>query len=137
MINRARMIKQLQRHEGLRLKPYHCSAGKLTIGYGRNLEDIGITQDEADMLLGNDLAKVCVQCQREFDWFDGLSELRKEAIINLVFNMGLEGFKQFRRTIAFIEAGQFIDAGAELLDSRYARQVGKRANEIASQLADG
>ena len=123
-------------HEGIRLKPYRCSADKLTIGIGRNIEDVGITEEEAFYLLNNDIKKVVEQCQRNFEWFDGLNDLRKEAIVNLVFNMGFGKFLQFKKTIKHIENEEFELAGAELLDSRYAQQVGQRAIDVANQLAD-
>ena len=131
-----RLSKQLLYHEGIRLKPYRCSADKLTIGIGRNIEDVGITEEEAFYLLNNDIKKVVEQCQRNFKWFDGLNDLRKEAIVNLVFNMGFGKFLQFKKTIKHIENEEFELAGAELLDSRYAQQVGQRAIDVANQLAD-
>ena len=131
-----RLSKQLLYHEGIRLKPYRCSADKLTIGIGRNIEDVGITEEEAFYLLNNDIQKVVEQCQRNFEWFDGLNDLRKEAIVNLVFNMGFGKFLQFKKTIKHIENEEFELAGAELLDSRYAQQVGQRAIDVANQLAD-
>ena len=131
-----RLSKQLLYHEGIRLKPYRCSADKLTIGIGRNIEDVGITEEEAFYLLNNDIKKVVEQCQRNFEWFDGLNDLRKEAIVNLVFNMGFGKFLQFKKTIKHIENEEFELAGAELLDSRYAQQVGQRAIDVANQLAD-
>ena len=131
-----RLSKHLLYHEGIRLKPYRCSADKLTIGIGRNIEDVGITEEEAFYLLNNDIKKVVEQCQRNFEWFDGLNDLRKEAIVNLVFNMGFGKFLQFKKTIKHIENEEFELAGAELLDSRYAQQVGQRAIDVANQLAD-
>ena len=131
-----RLSKQLLYHEGIRLKPYRCSADKLTIGIGRNIEDVGITEEEAFYLLNNDIKKVVEQCQRNFEWFDGLNDLRKEAIVNLVFNMGFGKFLQFKKTIKHIENEEFELAGAELLDSRYAQQVGQSAIDVANQLAD-
>ena len=131
-----RLSKQLLYHEGIRLKPYRCSADKLTIGTGRNIEDVGITEEEAFYLLNNDIKKVVEQCQRNFKWFDGLNDLRKEAVVNLVFNMGFGKFLQFKKTIKHIENEEFELAGAELLDSRYAQQVGQRAIDVANQLAD-
>ena len=131
-----RLSKQLLYHEGIRLKPYRCSADKLTIGIGRIIEDVGITEEEAFYLLNNDIKKVVEQCQRNFKWFDGLNDLRKEAVVNLVFNMGFGKFLQFKKTIKHIENEEFELAGAELLDSRYAQQVGQRAIDVANQLAD-
>ncbi len=130
-----RLAKQLLQHEGIRLKPYKCSANKLTIGIGRNIEDVGINEQEAFYLLFNDIDAVTTQCQKNFDWFDELSDLRQEAIVNLVFNMGLSKFMQFKKTIAYIADGQFDQAGSELLNSRYADQVGQRAIDVANQLA--
>ena len=87
------------------------------------------------VLLENDIARVAGECSRAFPWFLDLSAERKEAVINLVFNMGLSKFQQFKKTIAYIEAGDFERAGTELLDSNYARQVGKRSERVANMLA--
>ena len=137
MINMERLKKQLVIDEGMKLKPYRCSANKLTIGVGRNIQEVGITEEEAMVLLENDIARVTGQCMAEFDWFSDLSEVRKEAVINLVFNMGITTFKKFKKTIGYIEQGLFELAGTELLDSNYARQVGNRSLRVANMLADG
>ena len=135
MINKKQLTKQLMIHEGLKLKPYKCTAGKLTIGVGRNLEDVGITEAEAMFLLESDIDRVDKQCQSNFEWYEKLSPDRQGAVVNLVFNMGISKFKQFKKTIAYIEEGRFDLAGAELLDSNYARQVGQRSIDVANQLA--
>tara|TARA_B110000902_G_C14115238_1_gene515953 strand:- start:320 stop:739 length:420 start_codon:yes stop_codon:yes gene_type:complete len=132
-----RLMLTLIRHEGIKYKPYKCTAGKLTIGVGRNLEDVGVSESEAMRMLKNDVAAVAAQCMGSFYWFDGLNDHRQEAIINLVFNMGLSKFKQFKKTISYIESGDFKMAGSELLDSNYARQVKGRAVEVANMLSDG
>ena len=137
MIDLNRLQKQLVIHEGLELKPYRCSADKLTIGVGRNIQEVGITEEEAMVLLANDIARCAGECTREFPWFLDLTPLRKEAVINLVFNMGMATFKKFKKTIAYLEAGNFELAGTELLDSNYARQVGQRSQDVANMLADG
>ena len=137
MVNLERLTDQLIIDEGLKLKPYRCTSDKLTIGVGRNLQDNGITDEEARYLLKNDIARVAGECMAEFPWFSDLTEKRREAIINLVFNMGLSKFKQFKKTISYIEQGLFELAGTELLDSNYARQVGNRSIRVANMLADG
>ena len=137
MINMERLKNQLVIDEGLELKPYRCSADKLTIGVGRNIQEVGISKEEAMVLLENDIARVTGQCMAEFNWFSDLSEVRKEAVINLVFNMGITTFKKFKKTIGYIEQGLFELAGTELLDSNYARQVGDRSLRVANMLADG
>jgi lysozyme len=136
LVNLERLTDQLIIDEGLELKMYHCSMGHPTIGVGRNLS-VGITDEEARYLLKNDIARVAGECMAEFPWFSDLTEKRREAIINLVFNMGLSKFKQFKKTISYIEQGLFELAGTELLDSNYARQVGNRSIRVANMLADG
>ena len=129
-----RLKKQLVVHEGLELKMYHCSMGRPTIGVGRNLS-VGISEDEAMYLLENDIKNVVAQCQATFSWFDGLTDIRKEAIVNLVFNMGLSTFCKFKNTISYLEQGLYELAGTELLDSNYARQVGQRSVDVANMIA--
>ena len=136
-LNIERLTNQLIIDEGLKLKPYRCSADKLTIGVGRNIEEVGISEEEARYLLKNDIEMVTAQCLAEFPWFILLSDARKEAIVNLVFNMGLTTFKKFKKTIGYIEQGLFDLAGSELLDSNYARQVGDRSVRVANMLANG
>lgn len=129
--------KMLMRHEGLRLKPYHCSAGKLTIGYGRNLEDRGITNAEAEYLLTNDINDAIVECRDSFPWWKGLTNNRKMVVVDMVFNLGLANFKKFKKTIACIEKEAYTTAAIEMLDSRWAAQVGTRADELAHMMKEG
>ena len=72
MSNKETLIEQLMRHEGFRTKPYRCSAGKLTIGYGRNLDDKGITKAEAFMMLKNDIEEAYLDLIGELPWFHSL-----------------------------------------------------------------
>lgn len=132
-----KLIKQLKFHEGLRLKPYKCTAGKLTIGYGRNIEDVGISEKEADEMLLNDVLKVEDQIIRSLPVFQELSINRQNVLINLGFNLGINGLLKFKKMIEALEDGNFVLAASELMDSRYARQVGKRADELSSQMIDG
>jgi len=131
------LVTQLKRHEGLRLFPYQCSAGKWTIGYGRNLDDVGISEKEAELLLINDIEAATKECKRNFDWFDGLSERRKQALVNLCFNIGINRLKGFKKMLKALKEGEWQTAHDEALDSKWAKQVGQRANEIAKQLLDG
>lgn len=124
------MLKGLvKRHEGLRLKPYRCTAGKLTIGYGRNLEDVGITEREADILLERDIAVAKQELARVLPESADLGEARYAALVDMVFNLGIARFQGFRKMIAAVKAGDFETAAREMLHSRWAQQVGKRAVE--------
>lgn len=121
----------LIRHEGLRLKPYRCSAGRLTVGVGRNLEARGISEREAELLLENDIDQCEMAATNEFDWFLELSDVRRDVILSMVFNLGMAGVKKFKKMIAAIEREDFSGAADEMMDSLWARQVGKRADELA------
>lgn len=111
--------------------------GKLTVGYGRNLEDVGLSKLEAEVLLDHDLTGSELSCQKAFEWFPTLSDRRQRAITELVFNMGIGKFREFRQTIQAIKAGQFIAASIHLLASKWKVQVGPtRSNRIARYLRD-
>lgn len=131
-----KLTKQLMRDEGLRLKPYRDTVGKLTIGVGRNLDDNGITEDEAAYLLQNDIAVSERELSR-LPWFSGLDDVRKGAIINMHFNLGLPRLLTFRKMIAALDAGDYEQAANEALDSRWAEQVGDRAVRLARQIKTG
>lgn len=133
----SRLHEMLIRHEGLRLKPYRDTVGKLTIGVGRNLDDVGITREEALILLDNDIAKVRREVNRAFPWFAQLNPVRKNVVLNMVFNIGLPRFRQFKKTIAAIKAKDWEEAASQMLDSRWARQVGRRARELAAMMKTG
>ena len=127
----------LIRHEGLKLKPYLCTAGKTSIGVGRNLDDNGITEAEAMAMLDRDIAVTVSALRDEFLWFADLDRTRKDAVISLGFNMGCRKLGTFKRFIAAMVAKQYETAAAEILDSAYATQVGKRAIELAGMIRTG
>ena len=122
-------IELLKHHEGLRLKPYRCSQNKLSIGYGRNLEDIGISNEEARILFAHDVENAENACHYHFPWFKGLDEVRRDVIVNLVFNMGINGVKGFKKMIQAIVQGQFAQAAWELSNSQWKTQVGKERHD--------
>ena len=127
--------EQLIKHEGLRLDIYEDSVGKMTIGVGRNIEDKGITRDEAMTMLDNDIREVEDQVNH-FRWFDTLSEVRRRVVIDMVFNLGINRFKGFKKTIAHIAAGDYEGASKEMLDSKWSKQVGVRAETLSRMMRD-
>jgi lysozyme len=131
------LIEQLKRHEGLKLKPYKCTADKLTIGVGRNLEDVGISEEEAEMLLQNDIQRATVQIQAEFPWTEQLDEVRFAALINFTFNVGIGTVGKFVNAMALLRDGSYDMAADEFLNSRWAKQVGQRAIEVTDQIRTG
>lgn len=123
--------------EGFRSKVYKCPAGKLTIGYGRNVQDVGITEAEASRLLYNDIDSCIAKLVDELPWFESLNLPRQAAMIDLVFNLGMAKLLTFKKFIAAMEACKYRTAKEELLDSAYAKQVGHRAVENADMICDG
>lgn len=118
-------------HEGLRLKPYRCPAGKLTIGVGRNLEDIGITWEEASYLLEKDIERVTKEATASFPWFHALSERRKMVILSMLFNLGMGRFVGFRKFTKALEEKDYKKAAREMMHSKWAEQVGERAKYLS------
>jgi lysozyme len=133
-----RIKSQLVRHEGLRLKPYRCTAGKLTIGVGRNLDDCGISQKEAYALLDNDIRNCEQQLLDEIPViYSALDEVRQSVLLNMCFNLGLRGLLGFNNTLAFIAAGDWERAANGMLASKWAKQVGLRAIELSEMIRKG
>ena len=133
-----RIKAQLVRHEGLRLKPYRCTAGKLTIGIGRNLDDCGISQSESYVMLINDIMNCEMQLQQKIpDIYNGLDEVRKSVLLNMCFNLGISGLLGFKNTLAFVKAGDWERAANNMLVSRWAKQVGRRAIELSELMRKG
>lgn len=129
--------KMLIRHEGLELKPYRDFGGKLTIGVGRNLDDLGVSYDEALFLLDHDINRVSQQVRDAFQWFNDLDEPRRVVILNMVFNLGIAGFKKFKLMIRAIEVHDYKLASIEMLSSQWAAQVGRRARELSTIMLTG
>ena len=129
--------QQLIKHEDLRLKPYRCTAGRLTLGVGRNLDDNGITKAEAMMMLRNDLTRTRFGLEKVFPGFLGLSRRRRMALIDMCFNLGLPRFLQFKKMLAAVVARDFSLAAEEMLSSAWAKQVGQRAQTLATMMREG
>ena len=131
------LIETLKRHEGFRTKPYRCSAGKLTIGYGRNLEDVGISKIEATNMLLNDIENAEKDLRTVFPNLSFFTENRQEALINMVFNLGITRFKLFKNTIRAINRGDWYAAAKHAKDSKWYKQVKSRGKEVVEAIRKG
>lgn len=136
-MNKKKMIAQLRLHEGERLKPYRCTAGKLTIGVGRNLDDRGITSDESAYLLNNDIDSHWIELLEHLPWVETLDEVRQRVMLDMAFNLGIFGLLTFHRTLGHIKAGNYALAASAMLESKWARQVGQRARRLATMMKTG
>jgi lysozyme len=127
----------IQKHEGLRLFPYNDTVGKITIGYGRNLTDDGITDAEANLMFSDDLARVEESVAEAWPHFNQLDEVREAVILDMVYNMGLGDVLQFKETLDAVAAGNWQAAHDGMLASKWAQQVGSRATEDATMMLTG
>ena len=126
-------------HEGLELKPYNDSLGVLTIGYGRNLRDRGVSQEEAEYLLRNDLSMALADAKWAVGLatWENLTTMRKSVLVDMAYNLGLPKLQQFIKFIEALRDGDYEKAVEEMLDSRWARQVKTRATHLAQLMKEG
>jgi lysozyme len=126
----------VKKHEGFRQFPYKCTADKLTIGYGFNLDDVGLSETESEVLLNmrlNELHHKMLQ----HEWYKIQNEARQGALLDMAYNLGITGLKKFRKMIRALSIGDFAEASVQALDSRWAVQVGMRAHTIADIIERG
>ena len=131
------ILRDLKRDEGKRLKPYHCSAGYLTIGFGRNLEAKGITELEAELMLLHDIGDVQKELDDALPWWRELSENRQRVLLNMGFNLGIKKLLGFENTLNYIRNGHYDAAASGMLHSKWAKQVGARAVRLANMMRQG
>jgi len=137
MPSEQRLKELLVQHEGLRLKPYKDSVGKLTIGVGRNLDDVGISNEEAYYLLDRDIGSAVSSLEANLPWFKNLDEVRRAVLIDMCFNMGWIGLSTFRETLTSIRDQEYQDASDHMIASKWAGQVGIRATQLATMMRSG
>jgi len=125
------LIERIKRHEGLRLNPYKDTVGKLTIGYGRNLDDNGITQEEAEIMLIHDIL-IAANSASQFPWYRKLDTDRQGVIIEMIFNMGLPRVLGFKKMIKALSEDDYKEAAIQMMDSLWAHQVGNRAKTLSN-----
>jgi len=126
----AGLREDLIAEEGVRLKPYLCPAGETTIGVGRNLDDVGITQDEAMEMLDNDIDRVNAQLAKALPWLETKPPDVQRAIANMTFQMGIGALLKFKKMLAAIQARDYNAARREALNSAWAKQTPQRAKRV-------
>ena len=135
-----KLIKMLKKHEGVETHAYHCSENKVTIGVGRNVDKsggLGLSDDEVDYLLQNDIDRVSVELDSEYEWFAGLDDVRQDAMIDISFNLGQTRLRAFKKALAAMAEGDWGEAAAQFMDSRWSGQVGNRAEELTDMIRTG
>lgn len=134
----AGIVENLKIEEGYSANCYLCSAGAHTVGYGRNISEggVGISEEEAAYLLKNDVVRTIDEVRQRWPWFDELNKAGREIAVELCFQLGAPRLSVFKKMLAALEAHDYPTAAAELLDSKFARQVPARANRLANRLLE-
>lgn len=155
--DRAKLRAELVRDEGFRAKTYRCTAKKLSIGVGRNLDDVGIraaetkrygitkasvirdgiSREHAMGLLDFDIDAAEADLDRSLPWWRNLGAVRQRVILNMCFNMGIGTLLGFRNTLRFMAAGQYAEAANGMRASLWASQVGERATRLVAMMRTG
>ena len=139
------LIEMLKRHEGEvvtngRHLIYKCPAGHWTIGIGRNVDvngGLGLSDAEVDFLLEGDIARVIKELSSEYKWFIDLDEVRKDAMIDISFNLGATKLRKFVLALDAMERADYKMASKEFLDSKWSRDVKGRATELCYMIEMG
>lgn len=122
--------------EGLLLSPYMCPSGYMTIGYGRNLDENGVSKREAEFMLENDIQRSRSELEK-FAWFKEIDEVRQWVLICMNFNLGLPRFLTFKRMIKALDVHNYELASVEMMQSRWALQVKSRATRLSRMMLTG
>src|SRR5579863_8629908 len=117
--------------------PYPDAKGKTTIGVGRNLTDKGLSDVEVQFLLANDITETTDALAAALPWFPSLDGPRQGVLINMAFNMGIEGLSGFRNFLTACSHQDWSEAADQMMESQWARQVGDRAVRLSSQMRTG
>jgi lysozyme len=135
-----KLIEQLSIHEGVKKFAYKCPAGKITVGIGRNIDSdggLGLSDDEIIYLLRNDISRIDQELTNAFRFYKELDRVRKDAMINICFNLGLTRLRSFREALGRMEKKEYPEAAVEFLDSLWASQVGQRALDVTYMIQHG
>ena len=136
-MNAQRLAADLTVDEGRRARIYLCTAGKWTGGVGRNLSDRAFSDDEIDLMLANDIKGVEKDLDRRLPWWRQMTDARQNALANMAFNLGIDRLLGFVNTLTLMKAGRYDAAAAEMLNSKWATQVGARAIRLAATMRKG
>jgi lysozyme len=130
-------MAEIRRHEGFSSTVYLDSVGKRTIGYGWNLDSDPMYREAADVQMRCKLEDIEARLLSLYDWYPNLSQARKDVVLNMSYNLGVEGFGKFRQTIWYLANSRFEEAADEMLRSRWSDQVGNRAKYLANKMKVG
>jgi|TARA_R110002126_G_scaffold51585_2_gene140923 lysozyme len=134
------LIEMLKVHEGVETYAYKCSENKTTIGVGRNVDKnggLGLSDDEVDYLLQNDINRIILELDSEYSWYSDLDDVRQNAMIDISFNLGQTRLRAFKKALAAMSEGDWDEAADQFMDSRWSEQVGIRAKNLTEMIRSG
>mgnify|MGYP003132616128 FL=1 len=130
------LIDDIKKHEGFSSVPYRCTADKLTIGYGKRIKYLQVTEEQATEWLEEDLENLKYTLSAKYDWFLPAPQEVRDIVMNVSYQLGVSGFSKFRKTIKYIANKNYKMASVEMLDSKWARDdTPRRAKELSDRMA--
>lgn len=134
--------KLLELHEGRRRFPYPDTVGKMTIGVGFNLDDVGLYDNEIDFILNNRIEQVILYLEKTLPFFHELDEVRQAVLVDMCYNLGPEpfdgdGFKDWPIFVQQIQDGDFKAASENMKKTKWASQVKGRATRLSKMMETG
>jgi lysozyme len=138
---KSELIRQLRADEGERSCVYNDHLGFATIGVGRLVDarkpGAGLRSDEIAYLLNNDIDDRIDALTRKLPWFQNLDDARKGVLLNMAFQMGVDGLLKFKNTLRLVMEGKYALAAEGMLQSLWAKQTPSRAKRLAEQMRTG
>ena len=129
-----KVIKDVMKFEGLALKPYKCPGGRITIGYGRNLEDNGISKKEAELMVYNDLNNFIMELDRKVNFWKSQPVPVRIVLLQMAFQLGTQGLLNFKKFLDALKDNNYPEAKIQMLNSRWATQTPKRVADLTKYL---
>lgn len=127
------LINSIKLHEGLRLKPYKDIFNYTTIGYGRNLDTNGISKEEAEILLNNDINNI-IKTLNKYKWYNDINIKAQDIVIEMTYNLGITSFLNFKNFIEYLRQKNYTLAGLEMINSKWHKQLPQRSNELYNKM---
>ena len=128
------LLKQIKKHEGFRSTVYQCTEGYDTIGYGFAIKDLKLDEDIAELILVRKLADLVARIKQTFPWTKDAPEEIQDVVVDMCYQLGVNGFSKFKKTIYLLETEQYEEASVEMLDSLWYKQTPNRAKELSEEV---
>ena len=130
------LIDSIKEHEGYVGIVYKDSLGIDTIGYGFAIKDLELDRDICDIILERKLHTLEDSVNFKFSWYIYMPQEIKDVVMEMCYQLGVNGFSKFKKTISYLQNRQFEEASVEMLDSLWAKQTPNRAKELSERVKE-